>query len=151
MSNERKGTVLVAIQFLLLALIAFMPRWGSVTIPGLAFLVGKVLFYGGLLGMFWSFRSLGASLTASPVPLESARLITTGAYARVRHPIYLFLLAMTLGMSLSAWSLARFTVWLILAGLLHYKMRWEESLLLSKYPDYANYQSRVPALIPRKS
>ncbi|MEI6404959.1 MAG: isoprenylcysteine carboxylmethyltransferase family protein [Actinomycetes bacterium] len=149
MTNERKGSILVAVQFLLLATIAFMPRFGDFVIPGLAYLIGKLLFIVGLFGMFWSFRSLGPSLTANPVPLEAGALVTTGAYAKVRHPIYLFLLVMTLGMTLSHGSLLRLVFWLLLVALLQYKMRWEETLLRAKYPTYSQYQNEVPALLPR--
>jgi protein-S-isoprenylcysteine O-methyltransferase Ste14 len=39
-------------------------------------------------------------------------------------------------------------VWVALAVLLNYKMRWEEVMLSKKYKGYAQYMATVPALIP---
>jgi protein-S-isoprenylcysteine O-methyltransferase Ste14 len=43
---------------------------------------------------------------------------------------------------------AQIIVWIALAVLLVYKMRWEEVLLTAKYKGYADYMTKVPALIP---
>jgi protein-S-isoprenylcysteine O-methyltransferase Ste14 len=43
---------------------------------------------------------------------------------------------------------AQIIVWIALAVLLNYKMRWEEVMLSKKYKGYAQYMATVPALIP---
>jgi protein-S-isoprenylcysteine O-methyltransferase Ste14 len=42
----------------------------------------------------------------------------------------------------------QFLAWFALVLLLTYKMRWEEVLLAAKYKGYAEYMTRVPAIIP---
>ena len=98
--------------------------------------------------MFMGFNGLGKSLTANPVPNQDGKLITTGIYGRVRHPIYTGLLAITLGLVVSSGVWGQILIWLALAMLLTYKMRWEEVMLVAKYKGYAEYKTRVPAIIP---
>jgi protein-S-isoprenylcysteine O-methyltransferase Ste14 len=82
------------------------------------------------------------------VPNEDGVLVTKGIYSIVRHPIYLGLLIITLGLVVSSGVWAQIIVWIALAVLLVYKMRWEEVLLTAKYKGYADYMTKVPALIP---
>jgi len=95
------------------------------------------------------FRGLGKSLTANPVPNQDGKLVTTGIYNRVRHPIYTGLLASTLGFVLSKGLWSQFLVWLALVILIIYKLRWEEVMLTVKYKEYAEYKVRIPAIFPR--
>jgi protein-S-isoprenylcysteine O-methyltransferase Ste14 len=143
-----KGKMLVAAQFVLLGAMLFAPKPASITIPGWAFVTGELLFLGGIVIVALGFRALGTSLTANPVPLETGTLVTTGIYARVRHPIYTGLIVLTLGMVLDSWNPIRLGIWLALVGLLQYKMRFEESMLVTRYPGYAQYMASVPALVP---
>ena len=66
----------------------------------------------------------------------------------MRHPIYLGLLIITLGLVVSSGVWAQIIVWIALAVLLVYKMRWEEVLLTAKYKGYAEYMNKVPGLVP---
>ena len=83
------------------------------------------------------------------MPLENGTLVTRGMYARLRHPMYAGLLLLTAGMVLYSWTWIRLVVWLLLVALLTFKMRWEDELLLAKYPAYRDYMARVPAVLPR--
>jgi protein-S-isoprenylcysteine O-methyltransferase Ste14 len=75
-------------------------------------------------------------------------LITTGIFSIVRHPVYLGLLIITLGLAVSSGVWPQMIVWAALAMLLTYKMRWEEVMLSAKYKGYAEYMTKVPALVP---
>ena len=144
-----EGKLLVGLQFTLLVAIVLAPRAVSIRVPGLAYVTGYALFLAGLVVVVLGLRALGSSLTANPVPLASGTLVTTGLYSRVRHPIYAGLLLATFGMALDSWNPIRGVLWLLLAALLTYKMRFEEGLLVAKYPGYRDYAARVPALVPR--
>ena len=149
MDDLRKGQILVALQFSFILGIGVM---GGTDVFGLAELpnsIGTVLFGLGVVVMIAGVRGLGESATVNPVPRAEAKLVETGAYKYVRHPIYTGLLTLTLGLCISSGVIGKFVFWVLLAGLLTYKMRWEETLLLAKYSGYAKYQKRVPALFPR--
>jgi len=147
MDDLQKGRMLVFLQFALLIALAIFPDGTQVqswaTITGI-FLIGI-----GVIVMFMGFRGLGKSLTANPVPNQDGKLVTTGIYSRVRHPIYAGLLAITLGLVVSSGVWGQILLWLALAMLLTYKLRWEEVMLTAKYKDYAEYKARVPAMFPR--
>jgi protein-S-isoprenylcysteine O-methyltransferase Ste14 len=96
----------------------------------------------GLAG--WGARSLGPSLTPGTEPLPGADLVTAGAYAHVRHPIYAGLVLALAGYSLG-WS--NWTAALIAAtvALLYFdaKARAEERWLVERYPQYQRYRLQV--------
>ena len=107
--------------------------------------LGAVVMAAGVLVMAWSARSLGRNLTPGIEPLPGAELVTTGAYAHVRHPIYAGVVLLLAGYTLvwSNWTLA------LLAGFiaLQYfqaKARAEERWLMERFPAYQAYMRRVP-------
>jgi protein-S-isoprenylcysteine O-methyltransferase Ste14 len=107
--------------------------------------MGAVLMITGALIMVSGVRSLGPSLTPGTEPLAGAELVTTGAYARRRHPIYAGAVLILSGYTL-AWS--NWTFALIVGGvaLLFFeaKARREEQWLQARFPDYERYQRQVP-------
>ncbi|HVL77481.1 MAG TPA: isoprenylcysteine carboxylmethyltransferase family protein [Noviherbaspirillum sp.] len=109
---------------------------------------GWVLFVLGLVLTLWSARALGRSLTPFPRPLEHAELVTTGPYRLVRHPIYLGVLLVALGISLVTASPLRLGLTLILFVFFDRKAAREERWLEEKFPQYPAYRSRVKRLIP---
>ena len=107
--------------------------------------LGAVVMAAGVLVMAWSARSLGRNLTPGIEPLPGAELVTTGPYARVRHPIYSGVVLLLAGYTLvwSNWTLA------LLAGFiaLQYfqaKARAEERWLMERFPAYQAYMRHVP-------
>ena len=147
MTDKTKGNVLVAVQFILIAVILLMAS-DEVNVPWLYF--GGVLFIApGIIILVISFKNLGRSLTANPVPLDKGTLVETGIYKYVRHPIYTGLLLATLGSVVQSMALVKFVVWLALLALLIYKSRFEEQLLMKKYSTYSEYMKRTGRFVPR--
>ena len=146
MDDMQKGRMLVFLQFGLIIILAMYPD--STTVDSRTNILGTVVVAIGLALLFAGFRGLGKSLTANPVPNQDGVLVTSGIYGIVRHPIYLGLLIITFGLVISSGVWAQIVVWLALAVLLVYKMRWEEVLLTAKYKGYAEYMTKVPAIIP---
>jgi protein-S-isoprenylcysteine O-methyltransferase Ste14 len=146
MDDLQKGKRLVFLQLALIIVLALFPD--SATVDQRLSIGGTILLAIGLVVLFAGFKGLGKSLTANPVPIEDGKLVTTGIFSIVRHPIYLGLLVVTLGLVVSSGVWAQILVWAALAMLLTYKMRWEEVLLTAKYKGYADYMTKVPALIP---
>jgi protein-S-isoprenylcysteine O-methyltransferase Ste14 len=108
---------------------------------------GGVMLAGALL-FAWGIRSLGRNLTPGIEPLAQAELVTTGAYAHIRHPIYAGLVLLLAGYTL-AWS--NWTLALVAGvGALQFfkaKARREEAWLLQRFPAYRAYRLQVPRMV----
>jgi protein-S-isoprenylcysteine O-methyltransferase Ste14 len=112
--------------------------------PGWVRGLGWLVAAGGLGVAVWGVRSLGRSLTPGTEPLPGAPLVVSGAYAHVRHPIYLGIVVLLAGYTLawSNWTLA-LVVGLLALGYFEGKARAEERWLVARYPGYAAYMRRV--------
>lgn len=139
-----RGAVLVGVQFALLAAILF--PWAAF-VPGLAS-ISSVLAGGALFAATVVVNRLG-NFNIRPEPKATGRLIVSGPYRFVRHPMYVALLAVAAGAVASDAAPAKWAVWLALAGVLRLKATLEESLLERAYADYPAYRERTGAFLPR--
>lgn len=104
--------------------------------------LGLVLFLASTLFTLWVFRE--NSFAAPVVKLQAAqRVISTGPYAYVRHPMYsgmiLFFASVPLILG-STWGLAIAPLFLVLLAV---RIRIEERTLIAGLPGYADYAARV--------
>lgn len=92
--------------------------------------------------------SLGRNLTPLPRPIDNGRLVESGLYRVVRHPIYAGIILGALAWALICGSL----IGLALAGgvflFFDRKSRREEAWLVERYAGYRAYQQRVKKLLP---
>lgn len=106
--------------------------------------LGGVIIVAGVLLLTWGVRSLGRNITPGIEPLANAELVTSGAYAQARHPIYAGVVLLLTGYTL-AWS--NWTLALVFGGvaLLYFqaKARAEERWLVERFPAYKGYMRRV--------
>jgi len=146
-----RGEGWVAIQVVLFGLLALAgtagPAWGD---PGLTAgrAAGAVLVGAGLAAAVLGLVGLRENLTAVPRPVDGGRLIESGIYGLVRHPIYTGIIAVAGGFGLVTASLPALLVALAFLLFFDLKARREEAWLLAAYPGYAAYRRRVRKLIP---
>ena len=145
------GWVLVGVQALLLILLVLLPKRRSLFAPpDFLDVLGIILMVGGLALVIVSLVSLGAALTPTPVPQESAALRTKGIYSVVRHPVYSGILVAALGFTLAVGSIWQVLMWVALAVFFYAKAFWEDRRLAEKHGvagfDYADH---VSSFIPR--
>jgi protein-S-isoprenylcysteine O-methyltransferase Ste14 len=124
------------------------PEWGggarSVTTA-----LGMVLAALGGLLVLRGFLDLRENLTPFPRPLEGGRLVDSGSYALVRHPIYGGLVIGSAGWALLTASLPALGAAALLLAFFDLKSRREEAWLVEAYPDYEAYRARTRRMIPR--
>ncbi|HVF64793.1 MAG TPA: isoprenylcysteine carboxylmethyltransferase family protein [Casimicrobiaceae bacterium] len=85
-----------------------------------------------------------------PEVRNGARLVVTGPYRFVRHPLYLALIVFAAGCAIG-WNTA--VHWIAAAALiivLNVKARREERFLEERFADYRDYAGRVPRLVPMR-
>jgi protein-S-isoprenylcysteine O-methyltransferase Ste14 len=119
-------------------------RWHTSDMPPWLNLAGGVLVIAGFLGTMRVFRE--NSFAAPVVRLQSERaqrLIDTGPYALVRHPMYAAAMLYLFGMPLllGSWY-GLLVVPLFIAGLAP-RAVMEEQMLTRELPGYADYRARV--------
>jgi len=89
-----------------------------------------------------------SSFSIFPRPIGGGRLVESGPYRIVRHPVYSGLILGGLGFALQRVSIATLLATLFLAVVLDLKRRREEVWLAAQFPDYAAYRGRTKALVP---
>jgi protein-S-isoprenylcysteine O-methyltransferase Ste14 len=147
-SDRRLGDALVAVQFglILLCLLPVGPTIGSGQLRPVGLVcLGLAALVGGL-----ALLAMGSDTRVHPVPAAQTPLRVTGIYAWIRHPMYAAVLLATLGVTLSSARVLSLLAFLALIGVLHAKAEFEDRMLQEKFGgQFADYASRVPALIPR--
>jgi len=152
-----RGEGWVALQSGAILLVLVGARIGPtlpITGPGVISILASVgsLFLGIGLALLaagaYTLARAGA-FTVFPRPADTGRLVETGVFRVVRHPIYSGLIFASLGAGLTQLAPVTLVGAVLLAAILDLKRRREEEWLTERYPGYAAYRSRTKALIPR--
>jgi protein-S-isoprenylcysteine O-methyltransferase Ste14 len=109
------------------------------------YLASLLLVIAGTGFAIYAALVLGRSLSILP---EARRLVTSGPYALIRHPLYLGEMVALTGVAvqyLSAWALLLLA--LVWAFQLQ-RMRYEELVLSRVFPEYEDYMTRKARLVP---
>lgn len=110
--------------------------------------LGLVTIVLGMALRIWARRSLSGAYQGNLQVRPEQRLVTTGAYRRVRHPGYLAFILMALGLALGFSSLTGLMGTALLVFALRYRIRVEEAMLVHAFGRaYTDYQSRTARLI----
>ena len=110
-----------------------------------ALLLSIGLMSAGMAGAVFSLAHLGRQISIMP---EARRLITTGPYAWVRHPLYLFEQIALLGIAIQYQQPAAAVLFLSHLTLQLCRTVYEERVLEMTFTEYRDYASRTPRLIP---
>ncbi len=137
------GQTVLGVVFLLLPVVPVGTLPLSLKLP-LVIALGAVGLGLGIGGIW----HLGQNLTPLPYPTDDSRLVTTGVYRWVRHPIYAGVIALALAYTLWQMSLWHGIGVLLLAWFFDRKAAQEELWLTAKFPEYRTYQQTVKKLFP---
>jgi protein-S-isoprenylcysteine O-methyltransferase Ste14 len=109
------------------------------------FVLAGAVFLG--LWAIWTMSS-SSSFNGTPEVIPGAKLVMTGPYKYIRHPMYTAIIIGGLGLFLNDLSIFRLFLLLLLQLLLLYKIRLEEYYLSQMFSQFKEYASKTSKLIP---
>jgi protein-S-isoprenylcysteine O-methyltransferase Ste14 len=121
------------------------PEWLTVTSNPYLGLTGIALGVCGVSIEIWAIWHLKFAFATEPA---ARRLVTTGPYRFARHPIYSGGCFAYAGLFLTRPTVAIAVVLLGWALCVRMRMKYEEAILESAFPSYADYRRRVGAIGP---
>ena len=124
-------------------------RFGWSTVPLYGVVVGDILIAVGFYCIFRVYR-VNTFTSATIQVAEDQKVVSTGPYAIVRHPMYASASLYVLGTPLALGSLWGLVAVAGTLPFLIWRLVDEQRLLARKLPGYAEYQKRVRyRLVPR--
>jgi len=126
-------------------LLLVLPLLPHSSVPPATAAFSAVMTGGATAAELFILSRLGRSFSILP---EARRLVTSGPYRRIRHPLYLASVIGSFGAMLQfaqPWAL-----FIVLAAfaLQLWRMHYEERVLTKAFPEYAAYASRSWRLLP---
>lgn len=149
MPVPKKDKIFVALQFLVflvwLLRIKTLQFELSQNMQTLALIVAGI----GLLIILVAFLQLNTNLSPFPSPTKGAKLVTSGAFAFARHPIYSGVLFMAFGLSVWLGSGYKLLISILLLLVFYFKSSYEESKLQERFPEYVFYKRQTGRFFPK--
>jgi protein-S-isoprenylcysteine O-methyltransferase Ste14 len=147
-TRNRFYAVVQSALFLLFAAVYLFVAGPRLWPPVGVVVAGDALCVLGLALMALALGTIRDNIQIAPEPKAGAHLVTTGVYARLRHPIYTGIVVTIVGLLVRRPALVPALVAAAVVGFLAFKTRYEESRLLARYPEYADYRRRSWGLLP---
>jgi len=117
-------------------------RFGWSAVPWFVVIVGDIFVALGILIIFFVFKE--NSFTAATIEVAAnQKVISTGPYARVRHPMYLGGLIFIVGIPLALGSWWGLLTIILFVPVLAWRILDEEKFLVKNLPGYAEYKKKV--------
>jgi len=163
--RERKSIVATGTMtaFFLVFYIVIRLRIGELAIPAswarISMVVAGliVIVFGCVVNVLGRLQ-LGQNWANQATIYREQKLVTSGVYGWVRHPLYASLIWMFFGASLVYANVTAFLLnGLVFVPFMAYRARLEEALLTAEFTDYSDYRRRVglffwkPGLLPKEA
>jgi protein-S-isoprenylcysteine O-methyltransferase Ste14 len=110
--------------------------------------IGVALILSGYVLIWWARRHIGIFFNEKIALRADHRLVTTGPYAYVRHPVYTGAIISAFGMLLVALSLPMLLLAFWTLGYFCFYAYREETMLTQRLAGYVDYMARVPRFVP---
>ena len=117
-------------------------RFGWTQVPGWLVAVSSVIFVGSY-AMYGEVMRENAWISRTVEVQEGQKVVSTGLYGVVRHPMYLAASLMFTAMPLVLGSFVSFAVFLVYPFVMAVRIRGEEELLTRELDGYAAYKQKV--------
>ena len=139
--------ILVFLQFFIISLHffqwEFIPQKQIIQVSPFSYLVGYVIIIISFTILLVSIKDLGRNLSPFPRPLKNSKLVSTGIYRFVRHPIYYSLICISSGVFITKLSIYYLFLSTSLVLIIKFKIALEEQFLKNKFKNYLLYKNKV--------
>lgn len=145
---KSKDILFVGLQVLLFILFFLVPSnqgWYLASWIRVSFFAVAII---GLFVAAISIFQLRRNLSPFPTPVSQGTLIQSGLYKNIRHPVYTGMFLFFLAYAIGEQSLFKLFIAFLLLVLFYCKSRYEEKLLVEKFPEYKQYQKRSYRFFP---
>ncbi len=141
--KELYPKILVTLQFGSFFVMAYFAK-GFFNSP----LAVGIFVAGAILGLWAIKHNSLDNFNIQPVLKKNAKLVTTGAYRYIRHPMYLSVILMGLGLLVANFSFLQFVLFVVLTVVLFLKAKREEMLWQECSAEYCEYKKRTKLIVP---
>lgn len=138
----------IVVQVALIVIYLIDWPWLNEVINDILTIIGAIPMVVGAIMVIWGLIQLRHSLNIFPSPRPDGKLITSGIYRSVRHPIYGGLIFLAFGYALFEWSIYKLVLAFVLYLFFSLKANYEERKLLQKYPGYVDYRLQAGKFFP---
>ena len=143
------ANLLVIAPFLLVPVLFYVGRYGGVYQGNeVTRAAGGLTAVAGLAGYLLSHLYLRRNWSLAASVREGQRLVTSGPYRLVRHPMYSSMTGIMLGSGLLTDNYLIVAATIVVAMVYYLRARREEALLRQEFPEFEQYASKVAMFIP---
>ena len=143
----KKELLLVTSQFIIIALhFVKVNLFNQKIIEGEYLIINYItnfMIILSLIFIIFSIKELGKSLSPMPRPKENSRLITSGIYSTIKHPIYYSLIIISFSLFIKSFLIYNLILSILLTFIISYKIKIEEKYLTKKFNQYTKYKNKV--------
>lgn len=148
-AGSRRGQVWFAVQSAIALAWVLAPMFSHAPFSLAIRAAGGAIFLAGIAVLVVSYRALGRSHSPWTTPVAGGKLVMTGPYRCVRHPVYAAFVVIGLGLQLALASPLGLVVVLVAFVYYDLRAREEERWLSKRYPEFDAYRVSVRGrLIP---
>jgi protein-S-isoprenylcysteine O-methyltransferase Ste14 len=133
-------------------LFSWDPAWMDIGLPDAVRWAGLAISFLCLGFLCWVFKTIGKAGAKYVITFDDQKLVTTGPYARIRHPMYsgAFVWAVSVLLFTDHWGVGGCFLALILFVVV-FRLRSEEEVLLERFgDDYREYMARTGRFWPSR-
>ncbi|WP_405208054.1 methyltransferase family protein [Aquimarina sp. LLG6339-5] len=149
MKLENNDFLFVLVQFALFFVYVIDVK--IVSIGWLPFInrIGLFTFVLGVLIVLVALLQLNKNLSPFPTPKLNSKLVKTGLYKFIRHPLYAGILYVVFGYGLYIGSVFKLIIATTIYILFYFKTKYEEEKLLEFFDEYKVYKVATGRFFPR--
>ncbi len=145
--NTSNEIILVIFQFLFISLhfikFEFLHKIKIIQGNPICSFLGFIIIIIASIIMLLAIKELGSNLSPFPRPLANGKLITSGIYRFLLHPMYYSLVLISFGVFVIKLSFYYLCLTIFLTLVIKFKIILEEQYLYNKFQNYLLYKNKV--------